>query len=244
MTLARLKRSIGRRVATVRQRFETLQPRERLLIMTVGAVLVWAVAQLAYFNAASTKEKQIQQATSQGQQNLAELTAREQVVRAQLAEGSLAALQAKRAEIMRKRAELDMALEKQGLGLIDPERMRQVLRDLLEDTELRLMALRRLPSEPIHGSVKEPAHPSSNGAGSDAKQARDADRQDLVLYRHPIQIELEGRYVDMVHYLERLEASPWRLMWQDLDIETRSYPTVRMRLTVYTLSLQKEWVGV
>ena len=45
MIPAHLKPAMGRVVGPLRQRFEALQPRERLLIIVVGVALVWALAQ-------------------------------------------------------------------------------------------------------------------------------------------------------------------------------------------------------
>ncbi|MEW5972919.1 MAG: hypothetical protein AB1713_04070 [Pseudomonadota bacterium] len=239
MIPSRLRPAMGRVVEPLRQRFEALQPRERLLIITVGAALVWALAQVLYFNAAAVREKQLLSATREVRQQLAQLEAREQILRIQLAEGPQAVLESKREELLRRQAQLDAELKQQGIRLIDAERMRQVLHDLLQGSSLRLIALRRLPLELAFGAAAEGGE---KGAGE--KPAPKAGMQGIVLYRHPVQIELEGRYADMVQYLERLEASPWQLMWQGLEIETRDYPSARMRLTVYTLSLQEDWIGV
>ncbi|MEW6692446.1 MAG: hypothetical protein AB1340_06390 [Pseudomonadota bacterium] len=239
MIPAHLKPAMGRVVGPLRQRFEALQPRERLLIIVVGVALVWALAQVLYFNAAAVREKQLLSATREARQQLALLEAREQILRIQLAEGSLAALESKREELVRRQADLDAELKQQGRRLMDAERMRQVLHDLLQGSNLSLIALRRLPPELAFGAAAEGGE---KGAGD--KPAPKAGVQGMALYRHPVQIELEGRYADMVQYLERLEASPWRLMWQGLEIETRDYPSARMRLTVYTLSLQEDWIGV
>lgn len=239
MIRSHLKPAMGRVIGPLRQRFEALQPRERLLIIATAAVLVWALAQLLYFNAAAEREKQLNQALSEARQQIIQLEAREQVLRVQLSERSLAVLEAKRAGLMQKQADLDAELMQQGLRLMDVERMRQVLHELLQGSNLSLIAFRRLPPELAFSTSAQQAEGQADG-GAVPK----AEIQGVSLYRHPVQIELEGRYVDMVRYLERLEASPWRLMWQGLDIETRDYPRARMRLTVYTLSLQEDWIGV
>jgi len=239
---------MGKLFDSLRQRFEARQTRERLLIIIVGVVLLWAIAQLAYFNPAAEREKQLLAANREARQQVALLEAREQTLRIQVAEGSLAALESKRDQLLRRQAELDAELKQLGLRLIDAERMRQVLHDLLQGSNLDLIALRRLQPELAFGistqgeespqAEKDAKQPPPEGEVSTNAMPR------LALYRHPVQIELEGRYADMVRYLERLEASPWRLMWKDLDIETIDYPKARMRLTVYTLSLQEDWIGV
>lgn len=241
MIAAQLKPALSKVAGPFRQRFEALQTRERLLIIIVGVALVWAFAQVLYFNAAAVREKQLLLVAGEARQQLALLEAREQILRIQLAEGSLATLESKRGELVRRQADLDAELKQQGLRLMDAERMRQVLHALLQGSNLSLIALRRLPPEVAFSTIAPDAEGDKTGQAPSPSSTRE---KGITLYRHPVQIELEGRYADMVRYLERLEASPWRLMWQGLDIETRDYPTTRMRLTVYTLSLQEDWIGV
>ena len=64
------------------------------------------------------------------------------------------------------------------------------------------------------------------------------------LYRHGLEMELEGPYLAVLAYLEDLEALPWRLYWQVLEIDADEYPKNRVRIEVATLSLHEEWIGV
>lgn len=236
------------RIKQARQRFEALQTRERLLVIGVGVVLVWAIAQPLYFTAAEKRDKQLRAAATEARQQVTALEVRETVLKAQLADGGLAALQARVDELKRRRAELDESLQRQGIKLLDPVRMREVMHDLLQGRGLRLKGLRRLPVEVAYSTQPQTKPEDKAQAPAEAKATaspvQTADVPGVTLYRHALQIELDGSYAEMVRYLERLEASGWRLMWQSLDIETRDYPVARMRLTVYTLSLQKEWIGV
>lgn len=232
--------------APLRQNFEARNTRERIVIILLIVVSVWALAQIFYFDPATKREKLMQNSIRDARTEIDKLKAQEQVLRIELSGGTLAMLESKRSELLKKQAELDQQLVKQGLGLIDTAQMRQVLHDLLRGSNLDLVALRRLPSQAIFSTaIEQPEqHTESAVQAGKGAQQEPSKEQAIKLYRHPMQIELEGRYVDMVRYLERLEASPWRLMWQELDIETVEYPRARMRLTVYTLSLQEEWIGV
>ncbi|MEW6445652.1 MAG: hypothetical protein ACOZAQ_00575 [Pseudomonadota bacterium] len=224
----------------LKQRFEALQARERVLVILVGAVLVWGLAQVLYFNAEEKREKRLRAANAELRQQLAMLEANEQVLRARLIEEGLTVQQEKLSGLKRQREELDSELRRQGIRLLDPERMREVLHDLLRGSELRLLSVRRLPVEV--GYSTEPEEEKSAQAPNLAAPER--DRRGITLYRHAIEIDLEGGYTDMVAYLEKLEKSGWRLMWRTLDIETTDYPLARLRLTVYTLSLEEDWIGV
>ncbi|MEW6765919.1 MAG: hypothetical protein AB1344_09060 [Pseudomonadota bacterium] len=233
----------------LKKRFEGMQTRERVLIIAVGVVLVWALAQVLYFNAAAKQEKRLQTANKGTQQNIALLEANQMVLRTRLDEDGLATRQAKLDELKRRRQALDDLLHQQGLRLLNPERMREVLHDLLRGSELRLISMQRLPVGVAYSTEPKVEQDTSRsgGPGQDMTAARDAGspgKHGVTVYRHAVQIELEGNYAGMVEYLERLERSGWRLMWQALDIETRDYPSARLRLTVYTLSLEEDWIGV
>jgi MSHA biogenesis protein MshJ len=242
----RLHSSVFKAIEPLRQRFEQLQPRERLLIILVGVALIWALAQVLYFDPANEREKQLSSAIKEVKSQIPTLEAREKILQIEIKQGPLASLKAKREELLQNQARLDAKLHQQGLVLMDTERMRMVLHDLLKDSNLELIALHRLPPELAFSPTEERKTSNKEDAATTASQqaTHEQSTQVLALYRHPVQIELIGRYTDMLSYLERLEASPWRLMWQGLDIETLDYPRARMRLTVYTLSLEEAWIGV
>lgn len=67
-----------------------------------------------------------------------------------------------------------------------------------------------------------------------------------VLYRHGLQLTLEGGYFDLLAYLQAVQASGWQLHWNSLDFrvdETRP-GKARIRLELYTLSRHARWLGV
>jgi MSHA biogenesis protein MshJ len=55
---------------------------------------------------------------------------------------------------------------------------------------------------------------------------------------------VKGRYADIARYLHTLERLNWRVVWGEVKLETVQYPTTTATLTLYTLSLDKAWIGV
>jgi hypothetical protein len=51
-----------------------------------------------------------------------------------------------------------------------------------------------------------------------------------------VEIEMSGPYLELLKYLEALGALPWDLNWGGIEIQTVTYPQIRLRATVYTLS--------
>lgn len=126
-------------------------------------------------------------------------------------------------------AQVDERLSARTQRIIAPNEMVDVLRDVLSDEErLRLVALRNAGVEPLD---------------IDGLQgARDAALP--TVYRHRVELVVEGRYFALLRYMERLEGLDWRFEWDGLQLETIEYPMARATLSLSTLSLAEDWIGV
>lgn len=111
-------------------------------------------------------------------------------------------------------------------GLVSPDRMAGVLEEMLtRNRRVQLIALKTLPIRTLTGG--EPA--ADDRAG---------------IYRHGVEINLEGSYLDLLDYVERLERLPWQMFWASADMDASRYPKVRFTVVVYTLSLDKKWMVI
>jgi len=63
-------------------------------------------------------------------------------------------------------------------------------------------------------------------------------------YKHGLRIEFEGGYLDTLRYLRELESLPWAFLWGSVGVKVEEYPNSAASVTVYTLSLDKNWIGV
>jgi MSHA biogenesis protein MshJ len=57
-----------------------------------------------------------------------------------------------------------------------------------------------------------------------------------------VELTARGSYLDMVDYMAALEALPTQLFWGRAQLDVEEYPTVRLTLTLYTLSLDEKWM--
>jgi len=55
-------------------------------------------------------------------------------------------------------------------------------------------------------------------------------------YRHALEIEMTGNFLDLLKYLDDVEALPWRLSWSGVELKTLVYPQVQLRGTLYTVN--------
>ena len=64
------------------------------------------------------------------------------------------------------------------------------------------------------------------------------------VYRHYMEVQFSGTYLDILEYIKTLEAAEWRFLWDHIEITATSYPALSVTLRLSTLSMNKSWVGV
>lgn len=113
--------------------------------------------------------------------------------------------------------------------LIDPREMSVMLTSILQrETTLKLVSLNNKPGEMLLDMAEQGAE---SGAG-------------VALYRHGLQLVFEGSYLETIRYLRSLEALESNFFWERMNYEVQEYPQARITLDIYTLSTDREWIGV
>lgn len=147
-------------------------------------------------------------------------------------------------------------LDSQSAGLIPPQRMTQVIHDVLSRQHgVTLVSLRSLPPYAVvHGApAEDPAqHPGADSiADSTAGVTSDQGTNPAAFnsssegpYFHSVQLVLQGRYLDVLTYLQALEGLPWHFYWQSLVLDATHYPTTRVTVTLGTVSMSREWIDL
>ena len=129
-------------------------------------------------------------------------------------------------------------------ALVAPQEMAHVLEDLLHhNNRLQLKSLRTLPMTSINDilatTVEKDVQKTDKTAVVAGKESREA-----WLYRHGVEITVQGTYADMLAYLGELEQLPRRVYWGELRLSAETYPVAVLTVTLYTLSLEKMWLIV
>lgn len=209
-------------VARLLARFDALSMRERALVAgaaLVGTVLLWFAA---FYDPANARQRALsaelttlQQSIHLTTQSIQETNEADPTLTAQREETKLKVLL----------AAINTQLAAKSAGLIPPERMVQVIHDVL--ARQRGVTLVSLHNSPVTTLV-----PSTAGATSGGP------------YVHPVEIVVEGSYLDVLAYLHALEHLEWRFYWRLLELESTAYPRNRVRIELSTLSLDKDWIGV
>lgn len=130
---------------------------------------------------------------------------------------------------------LDGMIKLQTGGIIEPAQMSEVIKDLLKrETGLKLAKLQNLQGEPLLDSKDKK---------SDSKD-KDSKKPGEEVYRHGLAIEFEGGYLQTIDYLKIVEKLPWHIYWDEIAFSVVEYPLAHVKITVYSLSLTDNWIGV
>ena len=214
-------------------RFDQLSLRERIILL-VATLLLIALVWDSTFMAPLDKERKSRM--QQIDALRAEVAGLDQSIEALAAQGAADAdpeksVQGKVEALTAEVKEIDRRLAGVASGLIAPKEMPNVLEQVLARTRrLTLHALRTLPPEGVMGP------PGGVAAQPGASTAQ--------IFKHGVELELSGSYLDTLYFLQALEALPWRFFWDRIEFTVEEHPRGRVKLRVYTLGLEEGWIGV
>lgn len=224
-------------------RFDALARRERGMV--AGAVL-FGLAMLGYtllvepqLARYDTHTKTLAKATTELQVSEAQLIG----IQAQLKDPDAVnrnALQQNRKEM----EALDSKLRLVENSLVPPEKMQIFLESLLsKNRTLELLSFNTLPPTPLIERIEEKKTEARTDGKTDAAPVPPAFAAPNI-YKHGIEIKIAGSYNDLLMYLAEIERMPQRIIWNRNKLSTELYPRNEMTLTLYTLSLDKQWLVV
>ncbi|MYM67629.1 hypothetical protein GTP45_12400 [Pseudoduganella sp. FT55W] len=266
-----MKQQLLQRWSTLSAKLDAMTLRERAMVFAavVASVLflLYTVSVEPLLNKQKLLRAQIKQQQNQitGIDNEISAMAKGFVVDPDAA--TRAKLQALQHEIDTTSAGL-MAVQK---GLVAPNKIAPLLDHLLRGNgKLKLMSMRTLPVTgmneallPAQSAVAtpsgqpaqtlQPGQPADRAAAAGAMAAGAAGMAGLtgaapppkpreLLYRHGVEIVLQGSYLDMINYMDALESLPVQLFWGKAKLDAQQYPNSRLTLTLYTLSLDPKWM--
>ncbi|WP_108649167.1 type II secretion system protein GspM [Dongshaea marina] len=206
-------------------RVASMSERERLLIFIAGVVLVLFVGYLLFieplwisYTKARSSYWQQQQTQLQTQQSIRQ---NELLLKAD----PDVALKRQQQQVQQQIKAVDQSLKELMISLIPPHKMTRVLERMLAYSgKLKLISLKSLA-------------PSALQSGEKSKAAA------VALYRHGIELKLEGNYLDIYHYLAALRKFPEHFYWERMDYRVLEYPQAEVTIELYTLSTSKDFIS-
>lgn len=207
-------------------RIGAMSLRERVFVFGAVLVVCLALVQTLLIDAGQARKQNAQARLQAADEALATIAGQ----RAQLAgdagrdpdRAARDALAAREARL----AQLNAEIENLERALIPPQRMNQVLKNVIQGgAGIRVVGFKTFSPQPV-------ALPD---AAADAPPG---------YYRHGFELTVSGRYADLLAYLERLEALPWKLSWSAATLDAANRPELTLTLSIHTLSLEEAWLRV
>jgi MSHA biogenesis protein MshJ len=223
-------------------RIDGLSQRERIMAFAASAAALVFVAQTTMIGPLLRKQELLRTQVIQQQNNIAginaEITQKLQEAEADPDAPVRARLQAAREES----AGLTESLRAMQKGLVAPERVAPLLESILRaNGRLKMVSVRTLPVEPLSAIGAKQGAGDGVPAATAAAVTGSKPKHEL-LFRHGVELTVRGSYLDMVDYMSALEALPTQLFWGKAQLDVEEYPSVRLTLTLYTLSLDEKWM--
>jgi MSHA biogenesis protein MshJ len=231
--------AMKQRLTALSARVDALSLRERALVFAAAVAVVGFAGQQLVLAPIYRQQDVLQEQIDQQRNNMAGIDA-EIVAKVTAYQNDPDAASRTRLEsVKRESAQLADSLLAMQHGLVPPERMAPLVDAILRaNGRLQLVSMRTLPVETISGRAATAAGATPAAAPAAAEAARAPD----MLYRHGVEVTVRGNYLDMVNYMSALEAMPTRLFWGKAQLDVEEYPASRLTLTLYTLSLDRNWM--
>jgi MSHA biogenesis protein MshJ len=211
------------------EKIDNANLRERALIFFAAAFVLVALLNTALISPLIAKQRRISGEITQMQSEANLFQGQIQAVVRTRREDPDAANRQKLEQLKQQFADHEKRVrEKQG-RLVPPDRIAGLLEDILNrNRRLELVSLKTLPAASM----------------SEAQSGTAAKAPARPIFRHGVEITVKGSYLDLLNYVGELEKLPLRMYWTKIDIAVDVYPEVTMKLAVYTLSLDKNWMVV
>jgi MSHA biogenesis protein MshJ len=213
-------KNLGPALENAALRFKKLSVRERLLVLGAAIGVMFMLWNLTLMGPLDQRRNALQQELAMMQD---EMSATADAAEAAQAADPLSVAFSKQQALQSQLKTLDAELDQQSAGLIEPKRMADVVHEVLSRQHgVTLMSLKNLPPQSL-------AKDSAQASGP---------------YIHPVELIVEGNYLDVLAYLHALEGLPYRFYWRVLELKTTEYPVNRVRIELGTLSMDREWIGI
>ena len=227
---------------------DALSLRERAIIFGMVALILVMIVNTFVLDPQFAKQRQM---TNQMKQEQTQIIVAEAEIQQKLTlQGNDPDLgnRTRLASLRRQMQQMQATMQDMQKALVSPDKMLVLLEDILKKNgSLHLVSLKTLPPVSLNELVQAENKPAGEKAAEAAPVGKDAaaDKSSTgSIYKHSVEIVIQGEYLDMLNYLTQLEAMPWQLFWAKAKLNVDEYPKSTLSLTVFTLSLDKRWLNL
>lgn len=202
------------------ERIDALDLRERILLLAATVVVLFLLVDSLGLQPTLKSQQIAEQRIAELEMKLSAFHQQANLVNYRSEHDPLAVHQETRDRLSAELSELDARILGQLGALVEPAQAAEVLELVLTGHRgLKLKSL-QATSQSLDSLAPDRGH---NTAG---------------LARYQLEMVVEGGYLDLLRYLQELEAMPWKFFWQAVNLQTTEYPRAETRLQLYTLGAQ------
>lgn len=216
-------------------KFAALSERERAMVAVAAVALVLYVGNTLWLSPIYGRAQSFAKQTAQQEREFAKLQEQLAQLQAATAIDPNAALRGQLAEVEGQLQTADKQLADFEQTLVPPQRMAGLLDSLLRERRgVRLLSLKTLPAEALTAKAADGAAAAGETPAEPA----------LNIYRHGVELKLEGNYLDLLACLADLGDPAKQLLWQKASLKAGEDRKSTLTLVLYSLSLDKSWMAL
>lgn len=217
-------------------RVDAMTLRERAMIFLATALVLVAIINTLLTEPLSTRQQKLSHHIVETQAKTSALQMQIQALMTAHSADPNALLRARMAKLEADSVVTGQALQVIQSGLVAPQQMPVLLEDIMRRNHgLRLVALQTLPMENLATTLDVVAP---------TRASHPVTAPEMAVFKHGVEITVEGRYADLLQYLTAMESSPWRMFWGKALLSVDTYPKTTLTLRLHTLSLDKAWLTI
>ena len=228
-------------------KIDAMSEREAIMLLVMAVAVLFMLLNALLLNPLYAKKKLLTQRIAQDQAQITTIQTEIQQKMTVYAFDPDAANRARLKQVKQQAAQLQASLLDMQKGLVPPDKMSSMLRDILKrDGQLRLVTLKTLSATTLNEQVQDGSKMPVEKVAAAVPAKGTAESVAAVggVYKHGVEIVVQGSYLDMMRYMTELEALPWQLFWGKVSFRVETYPQATLTLTLFTLSLDKKWLSI
>lgn len=233
----------------IAQKADALSLRERIIVFAMVALVLLTLMNTALLEPQYARQKQLAKRIQEDQAKVIQIQVEIQQKRKAQAEDPDAANRTRLQELKRQVDQMHGTLQDMQKGLVSPDKMTELLDGILKrNGKLRLLSLKTLAATSLNESApinnKPPDEKNAHVVAASAKAQAESAPTAGAIYKHGVELTVQGGYLDMLDYMAELERMPWQLFWGKAKLDVETYPKATLTLTLFTLSLDKRWLNI
>lgn len=224
------------------KKFNNLRRRERILVLACSLAVIWAVMNSLLLEPSLQWQQNLQEKLESGQKKVTVLETQIDVTKRQPVIDPDVENRKQLEVLLSEQQAVSEQLSTMQQDLVSPDQMVSLLTELVNANQsLTLISLKTVPTSEVEVSSSTPEQPRAPSSASN-NDPQQLPAEKIVIYQHGVQLTLQGRYLDMITYLKKVEALPWNMLWGRSELNATRYPLSTLTITIYTLSLDNAWM--